>query len=90
LWWYKKNYQSDRMGQQRLARNYQTVGYNPPNDRAEVSRLITDIRNSFNIRVGIIDFESLLKLAIATVRGYGSSYVDEVRNLEGLIDVEII
>jgi squalene cyclase len=66
------------------------VGYNPPNDRAEVSRLITDIRNTFNIHVGIIDFGSLLKLAVATVRGDGCSHIDEIRKLEGMIDVEII
>lgn len=66
------------------------VGYNPPNDRAEVSRLITDIWNTFNIRIGIIDFHSLLKLASASLRSVESYFVNEIRNMEGLIYVESI
>jgi len=66
------------------------VGYNPPNDRAEVSRLISDIKNTFGIRVGIIDFRSLVKLASASMRNEGSSYVHEIRNMEGPINVENI
>ena len=38
------------------------VGYNPPNERAEVSRLIADIKNAFGIKIGVIDFHSLLML----------------------------
>jgi hypothetical protein len=66
------------------------VGYNPPNDRAEVSRLITDIRNTFDIRIGIIDFRSLLKLASASVRSVESYFVNEIRNMEGIINVKDI
>ncbi len=65
------------------------VGYNPPNDRAEVSRLISDIKNTFDVNVGVIDFLSLLRVAIAAIRG-GSRYVEEIRNMEGLINVESI
>ena len=66
------------------------VGYNPPNDRAEVSRLIADIRDTFDIRIGIVDFYSLLKLSSASLRGDGSGHVNEIRSMEGLINVESI
>ncbi len=41
------------------------VGYKPPNDRSEVTSLIQDINKTFGVRIGIIDFRSLLRLAIA-------------------------
>lgn len=66
------------------------VGYNPPNDRAEVSRLISDIKTTFNVRIGVIDFFSLLTIAAATVRSDGSNHVDVIRQMEGLINVESI
>ena len=66
------------------------VGYNPPNDRAEVSRLISDIQNTFNVRIGIVDFRSLLKLASASMRDKSCNLINEIRNMEGLINVESI
>lgn len=66
------------------------VGYNPPNDRAEVSRLIADIKDTFNVNIGIIDFLSLLTIAIATVRSDGDNHVVEIRQMEGLINVESV
>lgn len=66
------------------------VGYNPPNDRAEVSRLIADIKSTFNVRIGVIDFFSLLIIAAATVRSDSSNHVHEIRQMEGLINVESI
>ncbi len=64
------------------------VGYHMPHDRAEVGRLIDDIKFAFNIKIGIIDFKSLLIMAIKTLRG--SAYIDpqEIRKMEGLINVE--
>jgi hypothetical protein len=38
------------------------VGYNMPNNRSEVSSLISDINKTFNVSIGVIDFESLLKI----------------------------
>jgi hypothetical protein len=66
------------------------VGYYPPNDRAEVSRLIADIRTTFNVKIGIIDFLSLLKIAIAAVRGGSDAHVEEIRKMEGIINVESV
>lgn len=66
------------------------VGYNPPNDRAEVSRLIADIKSTFNVRIGVIDFFSLLTIAAATMRSNNNNYVNEIRQMEGIINVENI
>lgn len=66
------------------------VGYNPPNDRAEVSRLIADIKSTFNVRIGVIDFFSLLTIAAATMRSNDNNYVNEIRQMEGIINVENI
>src|SRR5690606_22336524 len=38
------------------------VGFNLPNDRAEVSGLIADIRNTFGVTIGVIDIRALLRL----------------------------
>lgn len=65
------------------------VGYYPPNERAEVTRLIADIKDTFGVRIGIIDFQSLLMMASESVRN-GGVHVAEVRQMEGLINVESI
>ena len=65
------------------------VGYNLPNNRAEVSRLVSDIKTSFNINVGIIDFHSLITLASSAIRN-GTDYVEEIRRMEGIINVESV
>lgn len=66
------------------------VGYNPPNDRAEVSRLIEDIKKTFGVKVGIIDFNSLLRISIALVRGEIGNYITAIRNMEGLINAKSV
>ena len=66
------------------------VGYNLPNDRAEVSRLIADIKNTFNVKIGVIDFRSLLTIASAALRGDKENRVDQIRQMEGLINVESV
>jgi hypothetical protein len=65
------------------------VGYYPPNERAEVSRLIADMKDTFGVRIGIIDLQSLLTIASESVRN-GGSHVSEIRQMEGLISVESI
>ena len=66
------------------------VGYNPPNDRSEVSQLIADIKSTFNVRIGVIDFFSLLTIAAATMRSSNNTYVHEIRQMEVTINVESI
>lgn len=64
------------------------VGYNMPNNRAEVSRLIEDIKKAFGIKIGVIDLFSLIRLAIAVSVGHDKKkYMDRIREMEGLIDV---
>jgi len=65
------------------------VGYNPPNERAEIFRLISDVKNAFNINIGVIDFKSLVMLVCDKIKN-NNNYVDVIRNMEGLINVENI
>lgn len=64
------------------------VGYYPPNERAEVSRLITDIKKTFGVSVGVIDFKALIMMASAVIRGGNDNLIEKIRNMEGLINVE--
>lgn len=66
------------------------VGFNPPNDRSEVHDLVVDIYNTFNIRVGVIDFKSLLILAINTVFSGRQIRMSDFYQLQGAIRVECI
>ena len=45
------------------------VGYNVPNDRAEVAALIEDIYEAYHIRIGVIDTRTLIELAVRANRG---------------------
>ena len=63
------------------------VGYKLPNDRSEVSRLIKDIHNIFGINIGVIDFRSLLRLAISVIQYKKNDFIEKIRYMRGLIDV---
>jgi len=63
------------------------VGYNLPNNRSEVSSLISDIFNAYGFTIGVIDFRSLLYLV-------GYEYVEKkkhdkkgLRRLYGVIEI---
>jgi hypothetical protein len=45
------------------------VGFQAPNDRAEVAGLVSDIYKTFRVSVGIVDFRSLALLAAAAAAG---------------------
>jgi len=64
------------------------VGFNPPNDRSEVHELVDDIRKAFNVRVGVIDFRSLLALAVHTVASGKKINFRNFNLLQGAIRVE--
>ena len=64
------------------------VGYLIPNDRAEVADLISDIHGAFNITIGIVDFRSLIILAIAEFRGKQHD-ANTFLTLKGFINVAI-
>lgn len=64
------------------------VGYNAPNDRAEVNGLVADILSAFKMRVGVIDFRSLTRLAADCILHGKKLDLASLHNLTGLIDVQ--
>jgi len=64
------------------------VGFNPPNDRSEVHELVEDIRRAFDIRIGVIDFRSLLSLAVHSVHSGKRLNIHDFHLLQGAIRVE--
>lgn len=66
------------------------VGFNPPNKRSEVSSLIQDIRKAFGIRIAVIDFRTLLSLAINVVVTERMINLQNFYNLQGVIHARSI
>ncbi len=64
------------------------VGFNPPNDRSEVHELVEDIRRAFDIRIGVIDFKSLISLAVHSVNSGKKINIRDFHLLQGVIRVE--
>ena len=60
------------------------VGYNPPNTRAEVEGLVGDIKKTYGIRIGVVDFFSLVRFATVALRN-GKSSID-INKWEGIIN----
>ena len=66
------------------------VGYEMPKERAEVSRLISDIKATYGYKIGVIDFYSLLSLAVSVlVEGRGFDR-EKLYGLEGLVNARIL
>lgn len=65
------------------------VGYYMPNERAEVTRLIADFKETYGYRIGVIDLKSLLSLAVSVLvdgRGFDK---EKLYTLEGLVNASI-
>ena len=60
-----------------------------PNSRAEVNDLINAIKSVYGIKIGVLDFESLLKITCNIVLNKKSIDKKEIEGLEGLINVKI-
>ena len=61
------------------------IGYNLPNDRAEVGRLIQDFKNTYDYKIGVMDLKTLLTIAISIlVEGIGFDK-EKLYNLEGIV-----
>ncbi|MDY4606019.1 hypothetical protein [Clostridium tertium] len=61
------------------------VGYCLPNDRAEVGKLIKDFKKAYNVKIGVIDLRTLLKISISIlVEGVGFDK-EKLYSLEGMI-----
>lgn len=65
------------------------VGYYLPNNRAEVVSLIENIKTTYGYKIGVIDFKSLLSIAVSIlIDGVGFD-VEKLFNLEGLCNADI-
>lgn len=64
------------------------VGYAPPSDRSEVHELVDDIDKAFNLRVGVVDFRSLLTLVVEVVASGKQVRLTSFKQLKGVIRVE--
>lgn len=65
------------------------IGYYMPNERAEVVRLISDFKETYGYRIGVIDLKSLLSLAISILVDGKGFDKEELYKLEGLANASI-
>ena len=65
------------------------VGYYMPNERAEVARLISDFKETYGYKIGVIDLKSLLSLAISILVDGKGIDKEKLYNLEGLVNASI-
>ena len=63
------------------------VGYHLPSERGEMSTLIDDVFETFNISIGVIDLSTLVLLAIRAVTENLTVQVDQIRTLRGYLHV---
>lgn len=66
------------------------IGYFMPNERAEVSRLISDIKDTYGYKIGVIDLKSLLSLAISILVDEKGFDKEQLYALEGLMNAHIL
>lgn len=65
------------------------VGYYMPNERAEVSRLISDFKETYGYRIGVIDLKSLLSIAVSILLDGKGFDKERLYKLEGLVNARI-
>ena len=58
------------------------VGYYLPNDRAEVTRLIKDIKEVYGFRIGVIDLKTLITIAVSIIEDNKSFDLKRLFELE--------
>jgi hypothetical protein len=63
------------------------VGYELPPDRSEVSNLVQDIYDTYKISVGVIDFRSLVTLALIRLLQDRAPKADDFSKLRGIIQI---
>lgn len=64
-------------------------GYYLPNDRAEVSRLISDFKETYGYKIGVIDLKSLLSIAVSILVDGKGFDKENLYVLEGLVNANI-
>ena len=77
----RKNYPTDK------STTSLVIGFNPPNERSEVHELIENIWNAFGVRVGVIDFRSLLIMAISAEKSGKKINIKDFNKIIGVISV---
>jgi len=65
------------------------VGYYLPNDRAEVSSLIKDIKEVYGFKIGVFDVKTLITMAVSVVLRGKTFDWNELFGLEGFADAII-
>jgi hypothetical protein len=65
------------------------VGYNMPNERAEVNRLIADFKATYGYRIGVIDLKSLLSISVSILVDNKTFDKEKLYSLEGLANANI-
>lgn len=65
------------------------VGYYMPNERAEVGRLIRDLKLTYGYKIGVIDFKTLLSIAVSIIIDNKSFNKEEIFSLEGFANASI-
>ncbi|WP_143275871.1 hypothetical protein [Brevibacterium yomogidense] len=65
------------------------VGYNLPNARAEVAKIIDDIYSTYRLRIGVIGLESLFQLAVSATRGNYKIDLSEIGRSKGIVNVDL-
>lgn len=66
------------------------VGYFPPNDRAEVSDLIENIKKTFGYSIAVFDIGSLIKVSVNIILFNKGIDLEKLYGLEGIISVKDI
>jgi hypothetical protein len=65
------------------------VGYYLPNERAEVADLIENIKCTFEYKIGVLDFNSLLSIAVSILINGKGIDLEKIFDLEGLTHASI-
>lgn len=65
------------------------VGYYMPNNRAEVVNLISYFKEVFGYKIGVIDFKTLLSVAISIIVDKKGFNKEQLYYLEGLVNANI-
>lgn len=65
------------------------VGYFLPNDRAEVTNLMSDFKTAYGYNIGIMDLKTLLTIAVTIVYDGKTFDVSELNRLEGFANATI-
>ena len=63
------------------------VGYQIPNERAELAALIDDIYATYQIRIGVIDLTTLAVLALLAISANQTVQTEQLRTLRGFLNV---